>query len=460
MGFAVRGLGLLLLLVSGCTDRVLTFDDGLPPAGSDGGVDDPDDPDAPRPDPPCTPGEPGCACPEGQVFDGTACVTPTGLALATASNPLQVALAGDIVAEPPTAVVRTLDGVPVSGVEVAFAATAGAGASLANITAVTDVNGIASSGEWRLGKLAGTYQIAATIPTEPTIPAVTFDADTLGDFEITLVYINPVTPAQETAFEAARLRWQGIILNALPAEEGDLGALASMCGQSVPSQPIVNAGVVIFVDLRIIDGSGNGGVNILGQAGPCALRTDRSPSLGVMTFDTADLDMLEDAGRLEAVILHEMGHVLGIGTLWPERGLLVDPSIELGAGVDTHFIGPSAQQSFFDLLGGQPYDGAIVPVENNASPGSSDGHWRESVFVNELMTPSLGDLTIENPLSLLTVSSLADHGYYATNPFGADPYAVPFGLQAEPGLTSGVEQTDELLGPRWIRQPDGTYAPL
>ena len=233
-----------------------------------------------------------------------------------------------------------------------------------------------------------------------------------------------------------------------------------MCGQSVPSQPIVNVGVVIFVDLRIIDGSGNGGVNILGQAGPCSLRVDRSPSVGTMTFDTADLDMLEAAGRLETVILHEMGHVLGIGTLWPERGLLVDPSIELGAGVDTHFVGPAAQQSFLELLGGQPYAGAIVPVENNAAPGSSDGHWRENVFVNELMTPSLGDLTIENPLSQLTVSSLADHGYYATNPFGADPYVVPFGLHAEPGFAAGVEQTDELLEPRWIRQSDGTYAPL
>jgi len=463
MGSTAKGLGFGLLLASGCTDRVLTFDDELPAEASEdseGGAEDSDEPDAPRPEPPCTPGQPGCPCPDGQVFDGTACVTPAGLALATASNPLQSALAGDVVAEPPTAVVRTLDGTPVSGVEVAFAATAGAGGSLANITAVSDANGIASSGQWRLGKLAGTYQIAATIPTEPTVPAVTFDADTLGDFEITLVYVNPVTPAQEAAFESARLRWQGIILNALAPEEDDLAAIGSMCGYAVPSQPIVNAGVVIFVDLRVIDGSGSGGVNILGQAGPCTLRTDRSPSAGGMTFDTADLDTLEDAGRLETVILHEMGHVLGIGTLWPERGLLVDPSIELGAGVDTHFIGPGAQQSFFELLGGQPYEGAIVPVENNAAPGSSDGHWRESIFVNELMTPSLGDLTVDNPLSLLTVSSLADHGYYATNPFGADPFVVPFGLHAEPGFAGGPEQTDELLEPRWIRQADGSYAPL
>ena len=452
------GVGLSLLLAAGCTDRVLVFDD--PDGEGMGGVDEPEEPDAPRPDPPCTPGQPGCACPNGQVFDGTACVTPLGLALATASNPLQSALAGDVVPEPPTAVVRTLDGTPAAGVEVAFAATAGAGGSLANVTAVTDANGIASSGQWRLGKLAGTYQIAATIPADPSIPAVTFDADTLGDFEITLVYINPVTPEQEAAFEAARMRWQGIVLNALPAEEGDLAVLGSMCGYAAPSQPIINQGVVVFVDLRVIDGTGSGGVNILGQAGPCVLRTERSPSVGGMTFDTADLDMLQAAGQLETVVLHEMGHVLGVGTLWPERGLLVDSSIELGQGVDTHFIGPSAQQAFFDVLGGQPYDGSIVPVENSGSPGSADGHWRENVLINELMTPSLGDLGIAHPLSLLTVSSLADHGYYATNPFGADAFVVPQGLYAEPGFAAGPKRIDEVLEPRWIRQSDGSYAPL
>ena len=35
-----------------------------------------------------------------------------------------------------------------------------------------------------------------------------------------------------------------------------------------------------------------------------------------MSFDTADLARMEADGSLTDVILHEMGHVLGFGTLW------------------------------------------------------------------------------------------------------------------------------------------------
>ena len=35
-----------------------------------------------------------------------------------------------------------------------------------------------------------------------------------------------------------------------------------------------------------------------------------------MSFDTADLAQIEADGSLVRVIMHEMGHVLGIGTIW------------------------------------------------------------------------------------------------------------------------------------------------
>lgn len=34
---------------------------------------------------------------------------------------------------------------------------------------------------------------------------------------------------------------------------------------------------------------------------------------GDMTFDIADLSRLEVAGTFEGVIVHEMGHVIGVG---------------------------------------------------------------------------------------------------------------------------------------------------
>ena len=71
-----------------------------------------------------------------------------------------------------------------------------------------------------------------------------------------------------------------------------------------------------------IDGPGL----ILGQAGPCYFRGSGSfpnlISIGIMTFDTFDLAALSAQGELNDVILHEMGHVLGFGTLWSNFSLL------------------------------------------------------------------------------------------------------------------------------------------
>lgn len=69
--------------------------------------------------------------------------------------------------------------------------------------------------------------------------------------------------------------------------------------------------LLISATIDVIDGEGG----ILGFAGPTAVWNDcMTISLtGAMTFDIEDIDDLEDAGSFEAVILHEMGHVIGIG---------------------------------------------------------------------------------------------------------------------------------------------------
>ena len=63
-----------------------------------------------------------------------------------------------------------------------------------------------------------------------------------------------------------------------------------------------------------IDGAGG----VLGSAGPCLIRDTGPTAVGRMRFDTADLASLEGGGQLDEVVLHEMGHVIGIGSLWGE----------------------------------------------------------------------------------------------------------------------------------------------
>jgi hypothetical protein len=165
-----------------------------------------------------------------------------------------------------------------------------------------------------------------------------------------------------------------------------------------------------------------------------------------MVFDTADLQWLEDEGLLEDVLLHEMGHVLGIGALWNRFGYLQNPASEGGPLVDTHFNGPFAIAAF-DAIGGSAYSaGSKVPAENdNQEPppvygdGSLNGHWRESVFSNELMTPSINYGS--NPLSIVTIESLRDLSY-VVDPSAADPFSVSFDFATERGVV--IELIDDI----------------
>src|SRR5690606_3097193 len=129
------------------------------------------------------------------------------------------------------------------------------------------------------------------------------------------------TPTQFAVFEAARRRWEGIVLNALPPVSGNLADFAATCGYTVDDEWYESDGLTIFVELERIDGPSK----VLGRAGPCLLRgSDGSPAFGGMTLDTDDLAVLETHGYLEGVVLHEMGHVLGIGTVWAQAGLLAE----------------------------------------------------------------------------------------------------------------------------------------
>jgi len=69
--------------------------------------------------------------------------------------------------------------------------------------------------------------------------------------------------------------------------------------------------LVINASLSPIDGSGG----VIGQAYPAAVwfQCPLIPGIAAMEFDDDDIDGLEQFGLLESVVLHEMGHAIGIG---------------------------------------------------------------------------------------------------------------------------------------------------
>lgn len=244
-----------------------------------------------------------------------------------------------------------------------------------------------------------------TTPTEATAD-VTVSPPAADAFDVTVRFGGTPTPTQQAAFTAAAARWSEVIRTGLADVAVD--AAAGSCVEGAPAYAGPVDDVLIEAIVAPIDGPGL----ILGQAGPCLIRTAGGlTAYGVMQFDVADVAELEATDRLEAVILHEMGHVLGFGTLW---GPLV---VGAGSGYPS-FVGPVARGAW-NAIGGS---GDAVPVEGSGGPGTADAHWSEAVFDNELMTGFINGTS--NPLSAVTIGSLADLGY-GVDLGAADPFGTP-----------------------------------
>jgi hypothetical protein len=221
---------------------------------------------------------------------------------------------------------------------------------------------------------------------------------TNGTYNIEVRSQGGLTPAQEAAFTSASDRWSQIISADVP-------------NVRLPNGEVVDD-VLIFARGSTIDGPSG----ILGQAGPRQFRPGSLiPITGNMEFDTADLARMELDGSLEDVIFHEMGHVIGIGTIWQALGLLE------GAGTaNPVFTGENAMREFADLIGAD--NPTPVPVANRGGPGTRDGHWREEVLANELMTGFLNPDS--NPVSRVTIASVQDMGY-EVDFAAAEEFALP-----------------------------------
>lgn len=246
-------------------------------------------------------------------------------------------------------------------------------------------------------------------------------------YDIDVVFIEHGSAEQDKVILDAARRWETAIVQGvadIDLANNPIGP--GRCGRDSPLTNDVIDDVRMFVRIDSIDGPGR----ILARAGPCFSRITRfegypdiprSVIVGSMEFDEDDLNRLSAQGILVSTVLHEMGHVLGFGTLWDQFDLLQDPSTQGNPSADTHFTGPLATRAF-ERAGGRNYrGGAIVPVENGGEQGSADSHWRESVLGNELMTPFLS-AGIE-PFSVITIEAMADLGF-SVDPTVADNYRV------------------------------------
>lgn len=209
-------------------------------------------------------------------------------------------------------------------------------------------------------------------------------------FDLTINYTGP--SQYQSYFTAAENFWESVITG-------------YKTGVSL-------TGFAITATIESIDGQWG----VLGSAGPTSIITTggtKYTSAAKMRFDLDDMAYMTSSGTFGDVIRHEMGHTIGIGTLWQNNGLYV-----AGSGQYTGANGLAMYKTEFN----QP-NATYVPVELGGGAGTAGGHWNEvdngsgltgitdsqgRDMRNELMT---GWLNAPTFVSKTTVASLQDLGY-------------------------------------------------
>lgn len=289
----------------------------------------------------------------------------------------------------------------------------------------------------------GTYQARLRVEdsrggfSERVLPSpIELQPDT---YDIALRVNGNLSPNVQTAFDSARTFWSQIITKGLTYEANFSIPANSCIGQFPAFSGSIDD---VLIDVRVAPIDGLGGVR--GQAGVCWTHTDSYlPLYGVMEFDEADLEDMAKQGLLNRLILHEMGHVLGFGTLWDfKRSLVVGGSLGGPCGAAPVFVGANALREW-KALGGS----GKVPLENTGGLGTCNSHWQESTFSNELMTGYLNPGS--NPVSRLTVASFEDLGY-SVDYSAAESYLLP--------ITANRTPLERLFPVKLVR-PKGVWKP-
>ena len=245
------------------------------------------------------------------------------------------------------------------------------------------------------------------MPISPTPPTI---APT-SDFDIKIVYSVPVSDDIKRAFDDAVAKWRSVIVGDLGGDRMTLNAGAFVCNgwdETRLTESVTWDDLIIMTTIAEIDGPSG----TLGYAGPCRTMNGDIRA-GAMTFDIADVNNMIRSGSFHSVILHEMGHVLGIGASSKFAGLLQERS----GSTPLSYTGAEGIAGLADIGGS-----GLPVVEETGGSGTARGHWDEDEYQNELMTGYLSGET--SPMSMMTARSLRDLGYVVSTD-NVDDFTVP-----------------------------------
>jgi hypothetical protein len=360
----------------------------------------------------------------------------------------QDALAGTALPNPIVIVPQDASGHTIPNQTPTFTVIAGGG-FVSSSTGTTNPDGTVTAPTWTLGKSAVPQQLRVTLGSTTTIIDAT--VRTAYSLEVRF-YGAALSTGQRDLFTSAAARVRAMIVGAIPLVNVN-GADVSGCKGTAPSAADTLKGtidgLVIYASIDSIDGSGT----TLARAGPCYFRLDNTGApdyrtvIGVMKFDSADVRNANPI-QLQSTIIHEMLHVVGLGTYWgaSEKNLLINEGAP-----GTAYTGAGGIAGC-RAVGGTITCASSVPVEDcvgvaePCGPGTRDGHWKESTFRSELMTGYAG--SGPSPLSVMSIRSFDDLGY-TSNPAAADAYTIAIGSLS----ASGFAPSPLTASAVWERRP-------
>lgn len=316
----------------------------------------------------------------------------------------------------PVIAVRDQYGNGIPQVPIVFTPGANSGTVVGG-SATSNNAGVASVGSWTLSGNATQTLVVSSPSVAGVTQTITATVVPAPAFSVCARFVGDnITPRVRQAVSLAVQRWQRVIVG--HTQSTALVEPANRCFTGIPAVDETVDDLLVFVRIAQLDGPGN----TVARAGPCTVHFPSGlTQLGQLQLDSTDVDILESQGTLDNMVTHELGHVLGFGTLWSSSGRTL---LSGSGGIDPFFTGTTARAQFAQLF--SIYAGNAVPVENTGDVNSRDSHWRHSVFNTELMQ---GFSYSDMPMSRVTVGAMADIGY-TVNLNNADPFQFPGTIRA------------------------------